>query len=50
MPAPRLFRDVTATVGNTPLIELTRLTKGLPARVAVNTRVTIRDSHRRGRA
>ena len=35
MPSPRIFRDVTATVGNTPLIELTRLTKGLPARVAV---------------
>jgi cysteine synthase A len=35
MPAPRIFRDVTATVGNTPLIQLSRLTKGLPARVAV---------------
>lgn len=35
MPAPRIFRDVTATVGNTPLIELTRLTNGLPARVVV---------------
>ena len=35
MPAPRIFRDVTATVGNTPLIELSRLTKGLPARVVV---------------
>jgi cysteine synthase len=35
MPAPRIFRDVTATVGNTPLIELTRLTRGLPARVVV---------------
>jgi cysteine synthase A len=27
--------DVTATVGNTPLIQLNRLTAGLPARVAV---------------
>jgi cysteine synthase A len=35
MPEPRIFRDVTATVGNTPLIELTRLTTGLHARVAV---------------
>ena len=35
MPAPRIFRDVTATVGNTPLIQLGRLTNGLPARVAV---------------
>ena len=35
MPAQRIFRDVTATVGNTPLIELTRLTKGLLARVVV---------------
>src|SRR3954467_12917314 len=35
MPAPRIFRDVTATMGNTPLIELTRLTKGLSARVVV---------------
>ena len=35
MPVPRIFRDVTATVGNTPLIELTRLTKGLPGRIVV---------------
>ena len=35
MPASRIFRDVTATVGNTPLIELTRLTSGLAGRVAV---------------
>src|SRR4051812_25855992 len=35
MPASRIFRDVTATMGNTPLIELTRLTKGLSARVVV---------------
>ena len=35
MPAPRIFRDVTATVGNTPLIQLSRLTKGLPARLVV---------------
>ena len=33
MPASRIFRDVTATVGNTPLIELTRLTRNIPARV-----------------
>jgi len=35
MPAQRIFRDVTATVGNTPLIELRRLTTGLDARVVV---------------
>src|SRR3954462_4878811 len=35
MPTQRIFRDVTATVGNTPLIELRRLTSGLPARIAV---------------
>src|SRR2546423_4461872 len=35
MPAPRIFRDVTATVGNTPRIELRHLTSGLQARVAV---------------
>src|SRR5947209_9445453 len=35
MPTQRIFRDVTATVGNTPLIELRRLTSGLAARVAV---------------
>jgi cysteine synthase len=35
MPTQRIFRDVTATVGNTPLIELRRLTSGLAARIAV---------------
>jgi cysteine synthase A len=35
MPAPRIFRDVTATVGNTPLIELHHLTSGVQARVVV---------------
>src|SRR5437763_6577012 len=35
MPIERIFSDVTATVGNTPLIELTRLTSGLAGRVAV---------------
>src|SRR5689334_12947022 len=35
MPATRIFPDVTATVGNTPLIQLRRLTNGLPGRVAV---------------
>jgi cysteine synthase len=31
----RIHSDVTATVGNTPLIQLNRLAKGLPARVVV---------------
>jgi cysteine synthase A len=35
MPSSRIFADVTETVGNTPLIQLSRLTKDLPARVAV---------------
>jgi cysteine synthase A len=35
MPTARIFTDVTATVGNTPLIQLRRLTNGLPGRVAV---------------
>ena len=35
MPTPRIFADVTATVGNTPLIQLRSLTKGLAARVVV---------------
>jgi cysteine synthase A len=30
-----IHKDITRTVGNTPLIELTRVTKGLPGRVAV---------------
>jgi len=29
-----IFRDVTATVGRTPMVELSRLSKGLPGRVA----------------
>jgi len=35
MPAPRIFADVTATAGNTPLIQLRSLTKGFAASVAV---------------
>ena len=35
MATQRIFRDITATVGNTPLIELRNLTRGLPGRVAV---------------
>src|SRR5215472_16233476 len=35
MPSTHIFADVTETVGNTPLIQLSRLTKGLPARIAV---------------
>src|SRR5438046_10517800 len=35
MPTARIFPDVTATVGNTPLIQLSRLTTGLAGRVAV---------------
>jgi cysteine synthase A len=35
MPRQRIFRDVTETIGNTPLIELQRLGKGLGARIAV---------------
>jgi cysteine synthase A len=31
----RIYQDVTETVGNTPLIRLNRLGKGLPARIAV---------------
>jgi cysteine synthase A len=30
-----IHKDITQTVGNTPLIELSRVAKGLPARVAV---------------
>jgi cysteine synthase A len=35
MATQRIFRDVTETVGNTPLIQLNRVTKGLGARVVV---------------
>lgn len=35
MSALRIHRDITATVGNTPLIQLNRLAAGLPARVVV---------------
>lgn len=35
MARQRIFRDVTETVGNTPLIQLNRITKGLGARVVV---------------
>jgi len=31
----RIYRDVTETVGNTPLIQLNRLGAGLPARIVV---------------
>jgi cysteine synthase A len=35
MPRNRIYRDVTETVGDTPLIELRRLAAGLPGRVVV---------------
>ncbi|HET7458373.1 MAG TPA: cysteine synthase A [Gemmatimonadaceae bacterium] len=35
MPTQRIFRDVTATVGNTPLIQLNRIGAGLPARMVI---------------
>ncbi len=35
MPHGRIYRDITETMGNTPLIWLRNLTAGLPARVAV---------------
>jgi cysteine synthase A len=35
MPHGKIFQDVTETVGNTPLIRLNRLGKGLPGRIAV---------------
>lgn len=35
MPHGKIYRDVTETVGNTPLIQLNRLAAGLPARIAV---------------
>ena len=30
-----IFQDIAATVGKTPLVELRRIGKGLPARIAV---------------
>ena len=35
MPRSRIYRDVTETFGDTPLIELRRVAAGLPARVVV---------------
>src|SRR5512138_3094887 len=35
MPHGKIYQDVTETVGNTPLIRLSRLARGLPGRVAV---------------
>jgi cysteine synthase A len=35
MPRSRIYRDITETVGDTPLIQLNRLTAGLPGRVVV---------------
>jgi cysteine synthase len=35
MPRNRIYRDVTETVGDTPLIQLNRLAAGLPGRVVV---------------
>ena len=35
MPRNRIYRDVTETVGDTPLIQLNRLGQGLPGRVVV---------------
>ena len=35
MSKARIFRDVTETMGNTPLIQLNRMAAGLPARVVV---------------
>ncbi|HEX6104441.1 MAG TPA: cysteine synthase A [Gemmatimonadales bacterium] len=35
MPHGMIYQDVTGTVGNTPLIRLNRLGKGLPGRIAV---------------
>ncbi len=35
MPHGRIYQDVSETVGNTPLIRLNRLGKGLPGRIAV---------------
>jgi cysteine synthase A len=35
MPHGKIYEDVTETVGNTPLIRLNRLGKGLPGRIAI---------------
>jgi cysteine synthase A len=35
MPHGKIYQDVTETVGNTPLIRLNRIGKGLPGRIAV---------------
>jgi cysteine synthase A len=35
MPHGRIYRDVTETVGNTPLIRLNRISRGLPATIVV---------------
>ena len=35
MPPERIFRDITLTIGGTPLIQLNRLAAGLPARIVV---------------
>ena len=35
MPHGRIYQDITETVGNTPLIRLNRLGKGLPGRIVV---------------
>jgi cysteine synthase len=35
MPHGKIYQDVTETLGNTPLIRLNRLGKGLPGRIAV---------------
>jgi cysteine synthase A len=35
MPHGKIYQDVAATLGNTPLIRLNRMTAGLPGRVAV---------------
>ena len=35
MPRNRIYRDVTETVGDTPLVQLNRLAAGLPGRVVV---------------
>ncbi len=35
MTTQHIFRDITETVGNTPLIQLNRLAEGLPARVVL---------------
>lgn len=35
MPHGKTYQDITATVGNTPLISLSRLAAGLPGRIAI---------------